>query len=424
MALSGVILLLHLLVVWRITSEAEPGTWFGPALAVFLTGSYFPLVFWSLRGMEMGLVFLLLNLATLWLLRFADRPAATSLWPMACALACALMTRPDSAVQVAVLLGAGLLLLPRGRRAHGAAVLLGVTAVTVAGLITFRAWYFGDLLPNTYYLKMTGVTTMERVTVGLRAFVEESAPAALFLGAVASGVVFVGEARLTRVVGLLLGLALPQMLYALYVGGDFADTVVGGEGRFMAQAFGPLLIAYSLVLPRFLRPRGWNAGGGLPRESLYLFLIAGVGTAALVGGREWERWAADNAPMFQSVDVRGAKLGLLIERGTKEDAVIAVHAAGNISYYSNRRVIDLLGKSDRVIARGPAKRSFIPGHNKWNYEYALGSLRPDVIADEYPPLLQYMVRHPGEYLHLLPGGMFIRPGSPSVILDELNQNPW
>ena len=42
----------------------------------------------------------------------------------------------------------------------------------------------------------------------------------------------------------------------------------------------------------------------------------------------------------------------------------------------------MLGKSDRVIAtqdRQPAI-AFLPGHDKWDYGYSIGQLRPDVVA--------------------------------------------
>jgi hypothetical protein len=54
---------------------------------------------------------------------------------------------------------------------------------------------------------------------------------------------------------------------------------------------------------------------------------------------------------------------------------------------------DLLGKSDRHIAREPMHvycgeppewmPVFLPGHLKWDYAYVLGQVRPDVLLDRW-----------------------------------------
>jgi hypothetical protein len=43
-------------------------------------------------------------------------------------------------------------------------------------------------------------------------------------------------------------------------------------------------------------------------------------------------------------------------------------------------MIDLLGKSDREIASMKPIGKIHPGHNKWNYEYSIGTLMPDVVV--------------------------------------------
>ena len=45
-----------------------------------------------------------------------------------------------------------------------------------------------------------------------------------------------------------------------------------------------------------------------------------------------------------------------------------------------------LGLNDRVIAQGLGAAEFYPGHNKWDYEYSLGQLKPDVVADNFDQL--------------------------------------
>ena len=40
--------------------------------------------------------------------------------------------------------------------------LLGGAALAVVGTVSFRLSYYGDPLPNTYYLKLTGVPVAQR----------------------------------------------------------------------------------------------------------------------------------------------------------------------------------------------------------------------------------------------------------------------
>jgi hypothetical protein len=54
-----------------------------------------------------------------------------------------------------------------------------------------------------------------------------------------------------------------------------------------------------------------------------------------------------------------------------------VHWAGVVPYVSRLPAIDVLGKSDRHIARLSVDR-FEPGHAKWDWDYVLDAQRPDL----------------------------------------------
>ena len=71
-------------------------------------------------------------------------------------------------------------------------------------------------------------------------------------------------------------------------------------------------------------------------------------------------------------DAEATRQGLLLKQATTPDARIAYVWAGAIPYFAGREAIDLLGKSDPVIARGKPATSFYPGHSKWNYAYSIG----------------------------------------------------
>lgn len=111
------------------------------------------------------------------------------------------------------------------------------------------------------------------------------------------------------------------------------------------------------------------AAGGL----LLLLLVA-------VNGKGLIDWAGGNAYRLPG-DAQMVRYGLALRQATATDATVAVTWAGALSYYSHRPTIDLLGKCDPVIAAStPPIAAFIPGHNKWDYSYSIGRLRPDVVA--------------------------------------------
>jgi hypothetical protein len=62
------------------------------------------------------------------------------------------------------------------------------------------------------------------------------------------------------------------------------------------------------------------------------------------------------------------------------ETLVAAVPIGAVGYYSNLRIIDLVGLTDRTIARTPAPRlgSGWPGHEKHNGPYVL-SRRPEIL---------------------------------------------
>ena len=46
-------------------------------------------------------------------------------------------------------------------------------------------------------------------------------------------------------------------------------------------------------------------------------------------------------------------------------------------------MLDLLGKNDTFIATSTPHGDFFPGHNKWDYNYSIGELQPDVIFQTF-----------------------------------------
>jgi hypothetical protein len=79
-----------------------------------------------------------------------------------------------------------------------------------------------------------------------------------------------------------------------------------------------------------------------------------------------------------------AQLGAF-QRLVRPGATVAVAWAGIPAYFTDYKLIDILGYNDRVVARMPPAvpltednfRAFRPGHIKWNQARLLGEQRPD-----------------------------------------------
>jgi hypothetical protein len=359
--------------------------------AAVLTAFYYPLAYWSLMGMEVPLQALLALLCVHLALdgTFAGRDRHGALW-----LACtgAYLLRMDMLIVVLVvqayLVTSGGLR-PGGRRSW----LLGAAGFTLAvlGYELFRWEYFHDLLPNTYYLKLTGIPVGVRLARGgatLGRFAIAHAP--LLLAAAASAVALRRERRLR----LPLAVLVAAMAYAAWVGGDAWEEIGLRADRFLAFA-APLLFVVvnaglDALLARLARRRPSDtfrrALPALAAVATAFLLIAANGLAA---GREasWN-WrlvtGGERPPLTERHREVYADLRLF-ERLVAPQAAVATAWAGIPAYFSDYRMVDLLGYNDRHLARMRPNQplvasrywEFVPGHVKWNVRYDVDEVRPD-----------------------------------------------
>jgi hypothetical protein len=101
--------------------------------------------------------------------------------------------------------------------------------------------------------------------------------------------------------------------------------------------------------------------------------------------RTIETWILKRQPIFVEGNKEYLRLVQAITQFTTPNARLAVVSAGSIPYFSERPSIDLLGKNERTIAHQPnhfpsSVKDIRPGHMKWDYDYSIGQLRPDVVV--------------------------------------------
>lgn len=368
-------------VTWRLAQEsnkAQPqGAWIGLVVCVCVL-FYYPLSYWTLMGMETGML-TLLALASLWFaIRWVSENRTRDWVGMSVAAGLAFLTRNDSLVLLAVTFAYALFATyRRSASEHRIRTILWSVAVLGAVIVAqsiFRYVYYGALLPNTYTLKLTGIPLHIRLIGGTRFVLEFLQESWLVLGlagiAVLSGA---GAIEVSLAAFMILAIA-----YQIYAGGDPWENwrllSPAMPGIFILAAKGAARIV--ALLPRAVANR-YAAGGA----------IALLAFGALI---------QTDQPFLPDMTVRGptsaaianrvnTNTAIAIEALTSPGASVGVIWAGTLPYYTDRTGVDFLGKSDARIAHLPADISgavswggmiSVPGHNKYDLEYSIVQLQP------------------------------------------------
>lgn len=366
MILGAALLLLAATASSRIARHAG-----GPLPAVLAFGVVvlsFPLMFWSIRGMEVGLIAALSMVAFLKSLHGPPSQSRTLVLALAAAL---LLTRMDAVVVVGALL-----LFRAGRcetwreRGRTLATEAAACGAVIGAHTAFRYSYYGDLLPNTYYLKVTGFPVDMRLEAGAR-YLWEARGLWLSWLLVAVLTLPYQPPRVRWLSGTCVAMFLLQAMYSVYVGGD-AWEQSHFLNRYLAQAVPPLAIAAVVGLHALGKP------GLTVAVTLWLFIASESPNYVAWRATGWFQLGQDMTVLHDTLRIRDA---------LAPDARIAVVQAGMFPYFTRRPATDLLGKSDRLIARDTPHWLgwFYPGHMKWNYESSLTRYQPDLIYELWFP---------------------------------------
>lgn len=393
------------------------------------TLAYYPLAYWSLLGMETGLLGMLLIGATYLVTRSAKPPR----FLLGVLLGLMVWTRPDALLQVGLLWLFQAVNVWQDLRAGDRRPLVDLgrdTAVVIAfvvGSVIARRLYYTEWLPNTYYLKLTGMPLRDRLENGWL-FV---APFAKDMRVPLLLAILGLAARFDRRVLMLVVLFVSATVYQVWVGGD-----PWPYWRIMTPYVPLLLIAAGhgvlAVLWRFrqlvARPAFIDA---LPRFAALLATAAIAASLSLADDRFTGEMVGTKQPYFARENRRNVALGLELSRILEPKATIGVLYAGSIPYYAGTRAVDFLGKMDKYIARLPAdpRRGFnglksVPGHNKYDLRYSIRKLLPDYVqtAQWGHDNQQRFVE--ANYVHV--DGFWLLRGSPNVrweLLPASNGHP-
>lgn len=406
-------------------------------LAFICALSYYPLAYWSLMGMETGLLTLLLLLGVLSVFRYTGEQRRLWLLLLSFSLGLAYLTRPDSAVPAAPILAYLFYeVYSRSKSLRAALPVVGIYALFIVGLTLFRRVYYGELVPNTYTLKVAGIPLLARIANGTAFVAPFLVEIAVVLVVVGAGLIFrFGKEKL-----LLVSIAVLLTCYQVWAGGDpwkywrmmspFMPLIL----LLFAHEIMGMILALKLACDRLLsQSRAWNRLSG--REYLLHTLTAVLLFAALVGvnGRFTEEITMSKPPYQTDFNRSNVNKALILNEITTEDARMGVVSAGSIPYYTGKTAIDFLGKTDKHVAHLPPvlpetiswDTRYVVGHNKYDLDYSINTLQPTYVNDfkaveslmsasaRSKMRMEYVkIAYKGESLHL-------RIDSPFVVWDKI-----
>lgn len=403
--LGASLLTLNLLLVKKLVEHFSDDI-FVMLSAVALTAFYAPLNSFGLLGMEVSLLTLMLTAAVLLAVKSESR---FNFWVYAL-LAVSTLVRFDMAVPYLVIFAVLFWTQKENRKQHliwG----LGLLILFLGGQSLARFMYYGEWLPNTYYLKVEGWNMTLRLLRGMYAFIQFAyfhnwvlflLPLTLFL--------FRRDWKVTLMMMLFAG----QIAYSIYVGGDAWENH-GGANRYIVFAMPLYFIGFSWAAVEWLK----RAANSLPLKQqffaefgwrfvfLILFTFSLLTFNALLG--DWksiERWNLARRPDYAAGNDRNLQIAIALDQVTKPGASVAVIGAGTIPYLlPDRYAIDILGKADPYIAHQnvrtpmgiPDIPNMRPGHMKWDYAHTIGKLKPDVIVSLWEGTSEEAAPYIGDY---------------------------
>ncbi|HUN66437.1 MAG TPA: hypothetical protein VMW43_10080 [Bacteroidota bacterium] len=273
----------------------------------------------------------------------------------------AILTRLDS-VLICIVFETGLAmrLIRSGRSApeitSRLAALAAPKIILILPWLLWKQAYYGDILPNTFYLKMPGsaLRYFSQGAAYLGRFILSYWTIPLLLAGI-FGIrrFFTRPDRFLQLIGVSI---ICWTLYLLLIGGDFM------EFRMIVP-----------ILPFMVILTVWLLGTSIPWKPVKIGIIALLLAGSVYHEQRFEyRQAEGIEPVGQlrghleREDENWAGIGKMLDTLFRHDrsVTIATTAAGAIPYFSKLPTIDMLGVNEPWIARFGIPASDIPGHQR------------------------------------------------------------
>ncbi|MDI6767361.1 MAG: hypothetical protein QME52_11110 [Bacteroidota bacterium] len=214
--------------------------------------------------------------------------------------------------------------------------------------------YYGDILPNTFYIKASAVTSPLNGLHYIYRFIFSYLLFPLFIVGVFAIRSFLKNHNSTMLI--LTAIILLWLLYVIKIGGDFM------EFRFMVPILPLLFIFFSWVIFHFVNKTGYRM---VLIGLIFIGSIHHVYTFTYKPSDRIEPIVELHGHIYadsQNWSGIGKALGHFFN--DTPDVTIATTAAGAIPYYSGLRTIDMYGLNDAWIARSGFFIGSTPGHQR------------------------------------------------------------
>ena len=340
---------------------------------------YYPLTYWSLLGMETGLLAFLLSAGVYCSLMYVEKVEAKFIRFMAICFGLAYLARNDSILFA----GAAFFYVMQVLRSKE-----HIRTFFISGLIfglfpasqtIFRFFYYGALVPNTYTLKLIGMALDERLRNGWQfalPFLEETS----FVLVISVFGLFL---KPTRKKYYLFSFFLISILYQVYIGGDPWTywRIMTPTIPFVLLLFIHMCFDLFNLLSRFPRYFSYTL--------VMVLVLVGVQT---VDSRFVRQMTLIDVPFHNEIARKHVEISIAVNSLLNKDATVGVFWAGTLPYYTDRFAIDFLGKSDPYIANLQPDMSgrvswngmtSVPGHNKYDLSYSIQTLLPTYVEAFY-----------------------------------------
>lgn len=241
--------------------------------------------------------------------------------------------------------------------------------------LLWRWYYYGDLLPNTYYMRVGGEFRLSGIKYAYEFFLTYGGFSFFLL---CSFLLLLYRSR-EYWVGCILCLFGMSVLYFIYVGGDWMPGF-----RF----FVPILPLFFLCLQEGLREL-WTLWS---RKSGWLALLA-VASLMIVILLNHAAIFITNPRIDTQYDGH-VEIGKFLRDYAEPHDVLAAIDIGAMAYFSGLRTIDYFGLADRHIARlEPKLYTFDPGF--WGRQSLQVKADPDYVLAQQPRFIELNTKnHP------------------------------
>ncbi|MDT8367254.1 MAG: hypothetical protein RRA15_12335 [bacterium] len=344
---------------------------------------FYPLNYWALMGMETGLLALLVSCLYFTVLKNVEKAEIS--WPFIWLIILSFLTRPDApAILIPAIIYREYHLIKISKRTIPA-IELTTVATLMAMIFLARYTYYGEIVPNTYILKVTGMPLLDRISNG--ANFTKPFIISFSLPIILATINIIRSYSKEKLI--LFAAFFCAVLYQIWVGGDAWDY-----WRFVSPAVPLLLLLTIRPLMRFsgkipqsqIEPNTWYNKVGFTRTvfvSLLLFLVF------IPSNFQFRKQISFNKKPFQTKSNRiNYDTALILKYICSDKATVGVFWAGTIPYVSGLTAYDMLGKNDKYIARlSPdpqvawANMKGVPGHNKYDLEYSIKGKQPTYVQD-------------------------------------------